>query len=547
MSAQNDWNLLCQYCGSADHDAFAKLVRKYIGLVYGAALRQTRDAQLADDVTQAVLIVLARKAHTIGHGAVLASWLFTVTRHAAQNAMKMQARQRYHEHRAAAGRVEVVVDSTSSNTDELREVLDEAIARLPEPDRSGVLLHFFQDRPHEEVGAALGISAEAARKRVSRALDKMRTFLTGRGVAIGGGAAVLMAAVRAEAAASAVAVPAGLVDSTVNIALLSAAAQTSAHAGSVAIAHGVTRSLTLAKLKVAAAIVLTCAGVAGAAVVMLPFVGLAQRAVEPVVVTTTLLNAQSPATAPSGPMFTTEVTKDITVEFLGASPFPGDENSWFSIAGEHIELPDHRLIEREIHTDVPPDHQLALKVEKPKEAVVLIFIDNATMASNSMMQTDDDFILLSRFTLGSPSETASIRLGISTKGWETVAVCEDAQKRTEVDAGEHGTITFSPPEPDTRTGGMKVEVFHDNFEVPYRVVAIDDSGQEHQSNEVNVSNSGGNETTSAYTFDLPQEKFAKLQFQVRQIDKWVIARDISLSADHKTQPTITVKDAAEKK
>ena len=98
----SDHDLLRRYARDDDHAAFAELVRRYIGLVYAAARRQTRgDSHLADDVTQAVMIVLARRADAIAPGSILASWLLVVTRHCAQNALKIRTRQRLHEQRAA--------------------------------------------------------------------------------------------------------------------------------------------------------------------------------------------------------------------------------------------------------------------------------------------------------------------------------------------------------------------------------------------------------------------------------------------------------------
>src|SRR5688500_3675350 len=135
MLLPTDDDLLKRYAREDDHDAFAELVRRYIGLVYAAARRQTRgDAHLADDVTQAVMIVLARRAGDIAPGSVLAGWLLVVTRHCARNALKIQARQRIHEHRAAVLRADAQrARSTSTanhDVDDLGHALHDAIARL---------------------------------------------------------------------------------------------------------------------------------------------------------------------------------------------------------------------------------------------------------------------------------------------------------------------------------------------------------------------------------------------------------------------------------
>jgi RNA polymerase sigma factor (sigma-70 family) len=525
-----DWKLLSRYTRQADHRAFADLVRRYIALVYGAALRQTRDAQLADDVTQAVWIVLARKAHTIQRDAVLASWLFTVTRHAAQNAMKMQARQRYHERRAAAGKAEQF-EPGEANQLELRCVLDEAIARLPELDRSGVLLHYFEQRSHEQVGEALGLSAEAARKRVARALEKMRPFLAGRGVVVAGSAA-LAVAIRAEAAPAA-AIPANLAASCVNVAMLSTGgvASASAPTGSIQIAQGVSRMLMLAKLKLAASIALLVTCAAGATVLT------AGR---------NNLFAAGPATAPQAhdarapdPRFSIKVTDDIVIEFLGVSPHPGDEGSWFNIAGDPIDMPDPRLADNTVNTDAHPDMQLAIRVRRPDSAMIMFQIEDAATQSNSGGDRDPDGTRLvrCRFALKNPADALTMQIGIATSDWKTVASVNQFTEPTQADT-LFGPVMVSPPEQDVRWQGARVDVRHgDVHGVMPRMIATDDQGKEHEQKLINYD-TDRSERLSSFIFDVPAEKIRKITLQTRQFDRFVIAKQIAVESGHKTEPKL---------
>jgi len=140
---------------------------------------------------------------------------------------------------------------------ELRPHLDEAIARLPHGMRDSVVLYFFGNRTHKEVGEQLGLSEDAARKRITRALDRMREILAGRGIGVAASSLAISSALSFEAASTATAAPAGLLASTVNIALLSNAVTTSAAGGgsiAASIAQGVGRIMTLTKIKVAAAV-----------------------------------------------------------------------------------------------------------------------------------------------------------------------------------------------------------------------------------------------------------------------------------------------------
>jgi RNA polymerase sigma factor (sigma-70 family) len=528
-----DWDLLGRYTASTDADAFAELVRRHIGFVYALARRQTRgDVHLAEDITQAVMIVLARKAGTIQRGEVLTGWLFTVTRHAARNALKMRARQQYHERRAAAGRTEVV--AAASDAQELEEVLGEAIARLPATDRSGVLLHYFQGQAHDEVAAVLGLSPHAARKRVSRALEKMRGFLAGRGVAFTG--AVMLDGLRAEMTT----VPAALVDSSINVAMLSGAGAAQTSASSLAIAKTVTHVFAMAKLKVAATIALVVTGIAGATAI--PLVNLASRTVT---TTATTLLAE-PATQPADPKLTTEPLPGIRIEFLGVSPCPGDENSWFTFAGDPIDLPDPRVLENNVTTTTAPDHQWLIHITKPPATVIVPNIEGATMSSHNNNDTGGELMLHSRFVLANPAEVASLRLGISTTGWQTIAESDQPDQPVNVESPDYGPITLMPPGKDDMVGGTRVDVHHRTIDAPYHLLAFDEKGQQHVSHNVN-NDSTNDDWVSSYTFDLPQDAIKKVQFQVRAYDKFVDVKNICLNPQHKTIPQVTVTDAKKRK
>ena len=97
-----DSQLLYDYVEHRSEAAFAQLVSRHIDLVYAAARRQVRDTHLAEDVTQAVFIVLARKAHRVRNGAVLTAWLLSSARYAAGNVITSESRRRHHETEASS-------------------------------------------------------------------------------------------------------------------------------------------------------------------------------------------------------------------------------------------------------------------------------------------------------------------------------------------------------------------------------------------------------------------------------------------------------------
>jgi len=180
----DDVTLLRQYADDGSQDAFRTLVRRHADWVYSAALRMVRNAALAEDVTQAVFIALARRAATIRYEAALASWLFKATRFAAIDALRRERRRRRHETEAA-----IMSEQSAYRPDEtwndLAPLLERTVARLRRQDRQAILLRFYEQKPLKEVGAAMGISEEAAKKRVARALDELRGLCGHTGLATG--------------------------------------------------------------------------------------------------------------------------------------------------------------------------------------------------------------------------------------------------------------------------------------------------------------------------------------------------------------------------
>lgn len=172
----DDAQLLKQYVETGSSEAFSALTNQHVNFVYGAALRMVRDRHVAEEVTQAVFIVLARKAATLRHEAVLSSWLLSTTRYAALGQMKVNARRKRHERRAAEMAKTVWTEEAESSWPQYEGELDGALASLRETDRKAILLRFYEHKSFDEIAAILGTAEEAARKRVSRAVEKLRGY-----------------------------------------------------------------------------------------------------------------------------------------------------------------------------------------------------------------------------------------------------------------------------------------------------------------------------------------------------------------------------------
>ena len=179
-----DWLLLRRYAREDSQEAFAALTARYLNLVYSVCLREVHDPELAQEVTQAVFLLLARTAPAFRSKTALPGWLFRTARFAAQNTRTREQRRRHHEGKAALAMQQESEGAENAAWSEIEPVLNDALAALRERDRECVLLRFFQGLSFSEAGAALGLSEEAARKRVGRALEKMRAFFGKEGVIV---------------------------------------------------------------------------------------------------------------------------------------------------------------------------------------------------------------------------------------------------------------------------------------------------------------------------------------------------------------------------
>ena len=207
-----DCELVTDYAARGSEAAFRALVTRHVNLVYATALRQVGDAGIAEEITQNVFIALARKAPRLSGIQTLAGWLHRTAILEAKT--RIRAELRRGRRQEVAAEIAALQREGTSTLDALVPLLDDGLLNLRDGDRLALVMRFLEERSLRDVGAALGVDEDAARKRVSRALDRLAGFFRRRGFAVpaGMGAATLLAN-------SATAVPAGLAASATNAGL----------------------------------------------------------------------------------------------------------------------------------------------------------------------------------------------------------------------------------------------------------------------------------------------------------------------------------------
>jgi RNA polymerase sigma factor (sigma-70 family) len=240
-----DGELLARYASgarSASEAAFAEIVRRHTDGVYAACLRVLGDPGLAQDAAQAVFLVLARKARSLGSGAVLAGWLFLAARQSALALGRREARRQRHEREAGKMR-QAEGEKRDASWEEVRPQLDAAVAALPARQREAVVLCYLSGRTQAEAAAEMRCPQSTVSRRISAALEGLRRLLSRRGVELSAGTLGALLAEQAVGPA-----PAGLAQALQAV----CAGQAAASPLVLSLSKGVTKAMLWMKIKTAA-------------------------------------------------------------------------------------------------------------------------------------------------------------------------------------------------------------------------------------------------------------------------------------------------------
>jgi uncharacterized protein (TIGR03435 family) len=237
----DDMALLREYAQRNSEEAFAALVSRHVNLVYSVALRQMRDPHLAEEITQAVFIILARKAKSLHAKTILGAWLCRTARYACADAIKIQRRRQHREQEAFMQ--STLNESESEAWTQIAPLLDTALTHLGKTDHNAIVLRFFEGKSMGEVGAALGASEDAAKKRVNRAVEKLQKFFLKRGIA--STTAIITVAISANSVQGA---PVALAKSVTAVAIAKGAA---ASGSTLSVINGALKIMAWTKTKTA--------------------------------------------------------------------------------------------------------------------------------------------------------------------------------------------------------------------------------------------------------------------------------------------------------
>jgi RNA polymerase sigma factor (sigma-70 family) len=244
--AAADAELLTRFVEAHDREAFAALARRHGRMVWGVCRRLLGEDHAAEDAFQATFLVLARKAAAVRPRSMLANWLYGVAHRTALEARRAAAMRRAKERRAAAMAERAY--TTDDPSEDLRVLLDQELASLPDKYRAPVVLCDLEGLTRKEAARRLGWSEGTLSGRLFRARALLAGRLAGRGLTVCGGA---LAGLLPEAGAAGP--PASLITSMIQSVLPVIAGQVAmTSAGAVALAEGVLKAMLLTKLKMVA-------------------------------------------------------------------------------------------------------------------------------------------------------------------------------------------------------------------------------------------------------------------------------------------------------
>jgi RNA polymerase sigma factor (sigma-70 family) len=514
----DDAQLLSAYVQTRSPIVLEQLIQRHIDFVYASALRQVKDPAQAEDVTQAVFIILTRKSASI-RPASLTGWLFNTTRHCAANARRAELRRRHHERQAAKPEVHMQIDDSASPS------LDHALSRLRHGDRQVVLLRYLQQREFTEVGSILGISEQTARRRLARAIERLRKLLSV------GGQILPSAAIIQTLSTATTPAPAHL------SAIVSAAATNiPATSTAAALATKTIHVMNWIKLKIAATILLAAAVAGTSSIAVVKAIGpqsagLAGPIAPAVPAAAAAPVASTVATFPDG----------MRVELLGVAPSPAAGQKWWRPDGSPLPIAPYTRSVGSVTRPGKTSYEFALRLTGIQNGwTTSISAPNSGGMATGYPRSD----ILSTVVALPAASSAAVDFVCASGPWQTRAnISADAVFTTGFML--HNAI-FTAGKDDPKNTNVVVTADYASIAAIYngdaRFVAIDVTGNAHS--YTSMTGQGGLLTeTEAFSFpNIRPDQIKEFQLRTRPFNRAIEFQNISLIPGQLTVPQVQIHE-----
>jgi RNA polymerase sigma-70 factor, ECF subfamily len=168
---------------AGEQDLYAVIVGRYQNMLYRFATGMLQDPDVAADLVQDSFVKAYTSLSQCKDRQHFSAWIFRIVRNRCTDYLRAPARRRVGLETQSAELLERETPETDFERGELRQAIEQALARLPEAQREAFLLKHVENLSYEEMAELLGASVSALKMRVMRAREALQDALRGAGIA----------------------------------------------------------------------------------------------------------------------------------------------------------------------------------------------------------------------------------------------------------------------------------------------------------------------------------------------------------------------------